>query len=126
MILKQKVQNLIEKSKIATRFSYVNVNFRIRDLKNCLEEFSKYVESDKKSKLDYKARIYSRTHRRREIENDIIKDLAYLDKFAKDNNIQMIYGRFTKEELEYNQFALENSFRRKDVLDFGLELIKVI
>lgn len=126
MEIKEKIEILINESKTVNKFSHLNVIFRLNDIRDSVNQYKRLVKSEKKYQIDYKDIIFNRTLRRREIEDDIIRDIVFLDKFAKNNNFEMLYGKFTDIELKYTDFALENNYKRKDILECSLEISKVI
>lgn len=122
MKAKQKLEMILRVSENLNDYSYTNVNFRINDLKENLEYYIKVIEKEKKYNNKYKDRFFVKSTKRLEAENDIISDLLFLDKFAKQNDLEMLYGNFTKYEFYDKRYLIENNYKRKDILIKAVEI----
>ena len=123
MTVKEKIANMFRKTNELKDFSYTNVKFRIIDFKISCKKYTTIL-GNSKNNIEYQDRIFSKSLIKRDIEDDIIRDIIFLDRFSKKNNLEMLYGKFTEEELKNSNLIINNFCKRKEVLEKCVHIFK--
>lgn len=72
---------------------------------------------------DYQVRVSAFDNKRRNLHNKIIRNLVHLEKFAKQYNLEPIYGKLTDEELANYKLIENDSQRRTEVAKACIEIV---
>lgn len=108
----------------------------IETMDNLLEEIGKYYivifdsetarfgfKEDAVDINDYQSRVKEFDTKRRNMHNEIINDIVMIDRFCKNNNMPLLYGKLSDEELKNSNLIKKSSSRRTEVAQ---DIIKAV
>ncbi len=120
-----KVRDNIEDSK---KFDNETKEMLVETLDSLIEKIGKYYvvifdsetarfgfKEDAVDIKDYQSRVKDFDTKRRNMHNEIINDIVMIDRFCMNNNLPLLYGELSEEELKNSSLIKNSTTRRTEV-----------
>lgn len=72
---------------------------------------------------EYQQRVSSFDNKRRQLHNSIIRNLVHIERFAREYDLEPLYGRLTDDEINNYKLIADSSERRTEVANYCINFV---